>query len=112
MEIPGRITLYPMEGEFGKSRMKNPADGNISWIPNSEVSLSPKQIKKKFKIENFITIIDKFGPVLLRTSYLSNEIKRAQKSRETIPLNIYESRFLKTHLVKLSLKGTVLRKSV
>jgi hypothetical protein len=31
--IPGRITIYPMEGSVGSPRMKNPPDGNRSRIP-------------------------------------------------------------------------------
>jgi hypothetical protein len=41
---------------------------------------------KKFKYKNVIKMKNKPDPVLLRSSYLFNEIKKAPKSRETISL--------------------------
>jgi hypothetical protein len=41
----------------------------------------------EFKYKSVIKIENKFDPALLRTSYLSNQIKkRITKSRETIPI--------------------------
>jgi hypothetical protein len=46
------------------------------------------QLFKKFKYKNVIKMKNKLDPALLGGSYLFNEIKkRAQKSRETIPLS-------------------------
>jgi hypothetical protein len=60
---------------------------NKTRIPYSEGSLPHKHNFLKFKHENFIKMINKPYPALLRPSNLSNEVKeRVSKSRETIPL--------------------------
>jgi hypothetical protein len=70
--IPGRITIYPMEGECWQSADKNPPDGNKSRIPYSEGSLPQKHNFLKFKHENVIKMKNKPDPALLRPSNLSN----------------------------------------
>jgi hypothetical protein len=42
---------------------------------------------KKIKYEDLLKITNKPDPAILATSYLSNEIKKGPKSRETIPLS-------------------------
>jgi hypothetical protein len=66
----------------------NRPDGNSSRIGNSKGSLPRMLVFLKFNYENVFKMKNKPDPALLRTSYLSNKIKkRTLKSRETIPLN-------------------------
>jgi hypothetical protein len=77
--IPSRIIIYPVEGQCWQSADENPSDGNKSGFLT---------MKEKFKLENVIKMINKPYLAILRTSYLSTEIKKMiPKSRETIPLN-------------------------
>jgi hypothetical protein len=77
--IPGRITIYPVEGEFGSLRTKNIPDGNNSRIPYSEGSLPHKHNFLKIEHENVIKMKNKPDPAILRPSNLPNEIKKGTK---------------------------------
>jgi hypothetical protein len=110
--IPGRITIYPMEGKcwqcadkilpidsssmswlfpaeslfipwkasVGSPRTKNPPDGNNFRIPHLEGSLPRKQNFLKLKHKNVFKMKNKPDPALLRSSNLSNEIKKGQQN--------------------------------
>jgi hypothetical protein len=52
--IPGRITIYPVEGECWQLADEIPLDGNKSSIPYSEGSLPHKNKFVKFKHKDVI----------------------------------------------------------
>jgi hypothetical protein len=73
----------------GSLRTKNPPYDNNSRIPYFEGSLPTEANFFIFKYKNVIKMKNKPDPALLRTSYLSNEMKKmTQKSHEPIPFSI------------------------
>jgi hypothetical protein len=78
--IPGRINIYPMEGECWRPWTKNPPYSNKSMIPYWEGSIPHKHNFLKFKHENVIKMKNKPDPALLQLSNLSNEIKKGYQN--------------------------------